>query len=87
MPNFIQLKDNKGNKISVDLDKFNQNPNAYGSYTVRMRDDEGNNFAIPATELGEAQKSGLHVFRYSKEGKTDTPTQTPDYSPTTPSVE
>ena len=84
MPNFIQLKDNKGNKISVDLDKFNQNPNAYGSYTVRMRDDEGNNFAIPATELGEAQKSGLHVFRYSKEGKTDTPAQTPNYTPTTP---
>ena len=84
MPNFIQLKDSKGNKISVDLGKFNQNPNAYGSYTIRMSDDEGNSFAIPATEVKEAQKNGLHVFQYSKENKKPTaPTSpTPPTSPT-----
>ena len=81
MPNFIQLKDSKGNKISVDLGKFNQNPNAYGSYTIRMSDDEGNSFAIPATEVKEAQKNGLHVFQYSKGNKKPT-APTPPTSPT-----
>ena len=85
MPNFIQLKDSKGNKISVDLGKFNQNPNAYGSYTIRMSDDEGNSFAIPATEVKEAQKNGLHVFQYSKENKKPT-APTPPTPPTSPTM-
>ena len=85
MPNFIQLKDSKGNKISVDLGKFNQNPNAYGSYTIRMSDDEGNSFAIPATEVKEAQKNGLHVFQYSKENKKPK-APTPPTPPTSPTM-
>ena len=64
MPNYIQLIDKNGKQIDIDVNDFNKAPNKYGSYRVRMRDDEGADYDVPATRLGAMQEYGLHVFCY-----------------------
>ena len=68
MPKFLKLTSPSGNHEFVDIAEFNKNPNAYGKYKIQMvNDSTGENFNIPATMFGQAQKDGLRAWNMDKQ--------------------
>ena len=68
MPKFLKLTSPSGNHEFVDILEFNKNPNAYGKYKIQMvNDSTGENFNIPATMFGQAQKDGLRAWNMDKQ--------------------
>ena len=66
---YIFLRDKNDIVTKVDRNEFAKNPNAYRDYSVRMRNSNGVDYAIPFEKIDWAIKQGLHVYRLHVERK------------------
>ena len=69
MADYIFLRDKNDTVTKVDRSEFAKNPNAYRDYSVRMRNSNGVDYAIPFEKIDWAIKQGLHVYRLHVERK------------------
>lgn len=81
MADYIFLRDKNDTVTKVDRNEFAKNPNAYRDYSVRMRNSNGVDYAIPFEKIDWAIKQGLHVYRLRDDRKN---TQVAPQKPKTP---